>query len=300
MRRVFLFFTLALAFLVPGLARAQSNTVIDTLAVRIWPEYDQPAVLVIYDIKVAPETILPVEMTFRLPKTASLQAVAREQDGNLVTIDYDKPVRDDYLSITLKINEHTNYRLEYYLPFSQMGAVRIFAFSWAGDYLVRRMTLSVQEPTGAKNMKITPNLGKAVPGPDGLMYYEGVFENVAAGQEFTLQASYDKNDNVLSASSAPVESSKPLNEAAGQSAPLTDYLPWFLGGLGVALVIAAAIWFTNGAGGRFQAAKPGRRKHTATKQKTNEDAIYCPQCGKRATEHDRFCRACGGKLRREE
>ena len=72
-----------------------------------------------------------------------------------------------------------------------------------------------------------------------------------------------------------------------------------LGVFGVVLVVGGIAWYQLSGQKRRKAVHPQRKKHKQDESQKGE-TTYCPQCGKRATGQDRFCRACGGKLRREE
>src|SRR5512142_3522734 len=51
---------------------------LSTLQVQLWPEYDQPSMLVIYDFRVPDSLKLPVSVSLNLPKDAHLVAVASQ------------------------------------------------------------------------------------------------------------------------------------------------------------------------------------------------------------------------------
>ncbi len=50
--------------------------------------------------------------------------------------------------------------------------------------------------------------------------------------------------------------------------------------------------------GRASKSKP-RRRQAREQGEGDSTGVYCPQCGSRAKLSDRFCRTCGGRLRRE-
>jgi hypothetical protein len=267
--------------------------------VQIWPEYDQPSVLVIYDLQLTAETALPAQVSLSLPKSASILALAEQTPNGLLTVPGQQAVSGETQVITFTADKKTVYRLEYYLPFAQMGAVRTFDFVWPGDYAVNKMTVSLQEPIGASNLKTTPALSAPFVAQDEFVYRNASYTNLPVGQAYTLQVSYQKSDNSLSVSGSKVQPSQPIEQAEGRSTSLMDVLPWILGGLGIVLVVGGVAWYQldrqhQGRAGSFQ-----RKRHKQNEVKANEP-VYCPQCGKRATGQDRFCRACGGKLRREE
>lgn len=297
MRRLALLAIVCIWVLLPFPALAQSEVTIESLSVQIWPEYDQPAVLVMYDFQVNDDA----ELSLTLPKSASIHAVAKQSGNELLTVAAQQAERGETLLVAFAAEKGATYRLEYYQPFNQTGDLRTFAFAWAGDYAVKQMSVSVQEPRGASGLKTTPALSAPTAGPDGLVYHRASYANLAAGQEYTLQVSYQKSGDALSVSGSQVQPSQPVEQAEGRSASLTDSLPWVLGGLGVVLVVGGIAWYQLGGQSRGKGSPSQRKRHTRTEEPPAEDApLYCPQCGKRAGAQDRFCRACGGKLRREE
>ena len=53
---------------IPLPANAQGQVSLDTVTIQLWPEFDQPSMLVILNIQLAPSVSLPSELTFQLPK----------------------------------------------------------------------------------------------------------------------------------------------------------------------------------------------------------------------------------------
>ena len=90
MKSVFAILLIALVF-VPGLAQAQQNDVtLETLQIELRPEYDQPAMLVIYQARVSPSVQLPVEMAFRIPLAAGRPEIVAvlTETGAAFNVDY--------------------------------------------------------------------------------------------------------------------------------------------------------------------------------------------------------------------
>ena len=81
---------------------AQTPIKLSSLQVQLWPEYDQPSMLVIYDLKLPDDTRLPISLTLRLPKDANLVAVASQAaDGSLLNADYQGPAKGETLADNL-------------------------------------------------------------------------------------------------------------------------------------------------------------------------------------------------------
>lgn len=56
--------------LLPWSAFAQGNLTLSSVEVDLWPEYDQPAVLVIYRVVLPASVVLPADLTLRIPAAA--------------------------------------------------------------------------------------------------------------------------------------------------------------------------------------------------------------------------------------
>src|SRR5512136_547695 len=92
MRRVLVFLLLVGMYVFPLPARAQNPIKLKSLQVQLWPEYDQPSMLVIYDFKLPESVKLPVSVSLSFPKEGHLVAVASlATNGSLLNSDYIGP-----------------------------------------------------------------------------------------------------------------------------------------------------------------------------------------------------------------
>jgi hypothetical protein len=282
----------------------------------LWPEYDQPSMLVIYHLILAPGTSLPASLTLHIPSTAGdpVNLAARQSDGKLYNVAFTRTVEGDFSRVdfttpTLEI------QFEYYdpgvknsanpaaYPILKKGKTdRAYTFEWQGDYLVKNMHIQVQQPIGASQMVITPSLGAGVAGDAGLVYFNGQEGSVSSGTKFKLSLSYQKQDDSLSATALQVQPSSPITpQTAGRAFNLLDYLPWFLGAAGLLLAAGGIIWYRRSISEErrvFSRQKAGRIQENS-KGSAASDPIYCHQCGKQAAASDLFCRSCGSNLRRD-
>lgn len=293
MRKWFtLLFLLLLIF--PSSAQAQNAVTLDSLNVRLWAEYDQPSMLVIYDIELAPDTTLPAKVDIRIPKDANITAVAYVEGSQLVNTEFAGPIEDgnDQI-ITFFAKTLTTYHLEYYEPILRDGMDRSFKFQWTGAYLVKNFRVEVQLPDDSSAVKATPML-PFVPNQPFLSGSASI-SNLEAGQTYQLAVNYSRISEVpvIPASTSQVAASEPVTQDTAGRVTL-DNLPYILGGVGVLLIVAAIFYFWRS--NSIQTAKPRKRSHSA---KDENELVYCHECGARATGEDRFCRTCGSKLRTE-
>lgn len=309
MRKITFWLLVVATLLTPWMiVNAQEATQISELEVDIWPEYDQPSVLVIYHITLAPNTTFPTPFSLRMPAAAGEpHAVAvRQPDDALVNLEYTMQSDGTWITLSLVANL-PELQIEYYDPgLVKDGTLRDFSYTWQGDYAVGNMWIEIQQPVDASEMTITP--GPVNDGVDqaGLTYYTKQVGQVPAGQEVNIALSYQKSSDLPSVSQLQVEPSAPLTSENVWQDRMMGALPWVLGILGVGLIAGGAIWYWRS--GQQTASTPRKRHRSrmapsqpvTTSPETAESiSIYCHQCGKRAASGDRFCRSCGTRLRVE-
>lgn len=280
-------------------ARAETQPVIDRLQVDIWPEFDRPEVLVIYHITLASEVSLPVKLSLRLPKSSGGPGnlAMKDTDGLLYNLDYTSTTPPgDWMVVTFTAPS-AEVQLEYYdSDLKRSGIQRTYQFTWPADYTVSSLTVTVQQPTNASNMQISPNMGAGRLAADGFNYYTSVLGEDKAGAQLILQLSYDKTDNDLSSTSQPVQAVLPVNTSTNGRTSLQGLLPWIFGGLGVVMVGGAGIWFWQVYRMKNDSAHR-RHSHAAVASRNGKTAVYCHQCGREAGPGDTYCRSCGTRLR---
>jgi hypothetical protein len=294
---------LLLACLIPTGSRAQNQTSFASLAVDLWPEFDKPSMLVLYQFTLSPQTKLPAEIRLRIPASAGVpNAVATCQpDGGCFNTNYQQEPAEDWSVLVFQATL-PDLRVEYYDPqLTKDGTKRNFEYTWPGDYAVENFNIRVQQPVGAKDMLVKPGTFSAAVADDGFTYYSLDAGSVPAGQTVEVVISYDKTTDELSSSSMRVEPSEPLSSATIGRNSLTSALPIVLGALGLALIIGGGVWYWKSGRQKPQPSRSHRNRRKAspaTGASVNaEGNVYCHQCGKRAAPGDRFCRTCGTQLR---
>jgi hypothetical protein len=303
MRKWMLSLILILMMLLPLGVNAQNPITFDSLQAQIWPEYDKPSVLVIYRIVLSATTTYPASVSIRIPAAAGEpNAVAiRQVDGSLYNVDYTRQVNGDWATINFTATA-PDIQFEYYDPSLEInGTTRHYQYLWPGDYAVTQFTIQVQQPAGATDMVISPSLGTGVSGNDNLIYYTQDIGSIPAGQNIKINIDYNKSTDTLSVENLPVEPSAPIPQSTIADLNLSTWLPWILGILGAGLLIGGIIWFRQSgrqrpaAKNRRKRAKPGMKGPEST-DGSSDAAIYCSQCGKRASPGDLFCRSCGSQI----
>jgi hypothetical protein len=292
-----------LLLFLPSLAFAQGPLTFPEVEIDLWPEYDDPGMLVIYRLTLPGTTSLPATLNLRIPAAAGKPnaVAARQPDGSLVNLNYQQKTNGRWSDLAITATS-PEVQVEYYDPsLKKEGQRRSFTFEWPGEHAVEAFTVQVQQPFDASPVQFSPDdFGSGQLAGDGLVYYTENIGPVPAGPPFKIQLSYDKPTDDLTIKHLNLQSSGAPDTSASQ---VKTYLPWILGFLGVGLIIGGVVWFVAARQGKSASKSENRARHKRASQKsggvpTAEEYVYCPQCGKRAASGDRFCRTCGSELRR--
>jgi len=273
-------------------AQAQNSVSLESLNVRLWSEYDQPSMLVIYDFELTPETTLPVSVKIRIPKDANITAVAFLDGAEYHNMEFVGPTEDgNWQVITYLIKTRTIYHLEYYQEIIRNGNDRTFKYQWTGEYPIKDFHVEVQVPSDSTGLKANPMLPFAP--TQSFLSGSASVNNLAAGQnyEMNLRYSRESEEPALPSTSSQAVAAEPVTQTTAGRVTLNNLL-YILGGIGVLLIFSALYFFWQSKS--MQAIKSRKRSHHIREDHT---LIYCQECGTRALTEDRFCRACGSKLR---
>ncbi len=275
----------------PGFAQ-NPVSVIDSLDIEIWPDYDKPFVLVLLTGTLAGDTRLPATISLPLPESAQLNAVARidSKDGTMKDDIFSSTDPPDTLTF---ITPDLRFRVEYYLPYAADQNQRSFDYTWLAAISVNNFQLRVQRPTSASTFITEPATANIFKSVDGFDYHTFPRQAVTAGQPFSLHVDYKMTTDQLSAASLlPPNTSKQTN--ALPAMPRTrSGMNWALvtvvtGGL---LIFAALIW-------QIASRRPASniRKPIDSGVAKQSRAKFCRNCGEPIDLGDRFCRGCGSEL----
>jgi hypothetical protein len=296
MRKVLLLLSLWIVLLVPVSVQAKENLHFSLVTIDIWPEYDRPAVLMIYHISLAPDTVLPASLSLRLPSDAEINAVAVEdENGNLINAPYNSIIQEPWSVLTTN-TASPQLQIEYYTALVKEGTTRHIVFNWPGDYAVEKLDINFLRPIDAESPSISFQPVDTSPGQDGLTNYRIEATDLLHDKSFAITIDYQRQTDALSISSLPVQAvSTPGPDTPGHVS-MTGILPWVLAAIGLLLIVAGIVGFVTWQRGG-QMVKPVKRAENPLED-GQEKLVYCRQCGKPAQPGDVFCRSCGTRLKR--
>ncbi|MFZ6030469.1 MAG: zinc ribbon domain-containing protein [Chloroflexota bacterium] len=301
MRKPLIVILALVILLAPALGRAQESLHLATLDVNLWPEYDLPSMLVIYNFTLPANTSLPVDVHFRIPISVG-QAFGfgyYPDDGTTIPVqeNYGQRADGSWLIVSFTMRS-LNGTLEYYdASLTASNGLHRFEYLWPGDYAVDDLSIILQQPVLAQNVQLSTPAESTFRGSNGLLYHRVHVGKLLEGATYSLALDYEKSSPRLSVENMGVEPASPMPEDNP-----TPWFSWLVASLGVALIVGGVVWYMwllrrTRAAGKFRRhrrmAEPDARIMPA------DDGLYCHQCGRRASSGDRFCRACGTALRVE-
>jgi hypothetical protein len=276
----------------PGLA-------IDKASLRLWPEYDDPGLLVILSGNITGTTKFPQQVAFPIPANArGIQATSIDANGDLLSQQWQ--IVDGKLTYSLP---SPDFQIEYYVDRPAGGNQRDINFAFESPYPIRTLEVAAQQPARASAFAMTPQSQRSVQGNDGFTFYLVDRANVGAGDKLPVNIRYTKNDQGLSVAQAKIDTTgpsgaaNPIGAASGRKS--TDWLPIALIGLGVALLAGAAIyWFLRIRPTPAPAPIPAKAQTSSKASPSPQparstNAVFCTQCGHQLSSSDRFCAQCG-------
>ncbi|HFE67501.1 MAG TPA: zinc ribbon domain-containing protein [Chloroflexi bacterium] len=289
---------LALLLFTPSLVLAQTDTpAIEQMTIEIWPDFDQPAVLVLITGFFAEGTPNPTEVTLPLPNGADIHVVAVFTEDDVLT---DQGVEYTTGDNTVTFSAPgTGFRLEYYVPYETLGNQRSFNYTWLADMPVNELTLMVQEPFAATGLTTNPTAVNVTEN-NGLTYHSLPPQPVPAGTPLSVDVTYTMSSPQLTVDSqvpedTTVTNPEPIPPSSASSTSFLDNINWplVLAGAGLLLIIAAVVWQI--ASSRSNKKRPVKPKPQAASRAA---AKYCHECGQPLQAGDKFCRECGTAVKK--
>jgi hypothetical protein len=290
-----------LALIPPVGASAQTPDRLSSLKISVWPEYDKPTVLVMFDGVLADTLGLPRPISVLIPPGAQL-SVATFQNPD-TTLAPEQPTQEtkqaDGSTLVTFTTSQPQFRVEYYHDLLRGAPDKTLDYTFKSIAPVDALTLEIQQPLKATNFVLAPSTQATRTDSDGLHYFDYAFTNVAAGQTVSVQAKYTKTDphpSVMPAASyVPAASAQAASTAAGSSSMI------FLAALiavGIIAVVGFILFQRHSLDKAQRSSTPARRQRRAKRRgDTVSDGIFCTQCGRPLKSQDNFCPKCGTALR---
>lgn len=189
--RKLIFLLLMVMVLVPVIGAAQNQPQITNFEIALWPDYDRPEALVIYQVRLAQDTLTPAIVSLPIPADVGQpHAVAAwYPDGSLDdSVTWTTTRQGDWTLVEV-VTETNGVWLEFYDDLTMEGGRRSYAYSWPGGIEVDSLNFEVLHPVGASDIQVSPE-GEVSKGVDGLDYSRLDLGARGAEQDFSIEISY--------------------------------------------------------------------------------------------------------------
>ncbi len=270
---------------------------IEHLEVSLWPEFDRPAMLVIYRFEIAPDTPLPARIALPVPAASGLpHAVAWLSDeGGLFDATFTNESAGEWQVIEVELPESRSGQLEYYADMDFADTTRSFLFEWPQGFELGGMSYKVQNPVSATELVVSPVPDGEGRGDYGFNYMTAEMGPQPVDSAPVISVTYQKANPTLS-----IDSLQPLGQISapiGVQTQNPNIVPWLLGAAGIVLLGGGGYYFVSKRRPAPQR-EPRRRGKRTTEVELEASTIYCHNCGAAAGISDVYCRQCGTQLRR--
>ncbi len=158
----FLLSALLLLFIACGArpSHAQDGLKLTNWDVEVWPEYDKPAVLVLYHGALVEGTSFPQTLRIPLPAGVTVNAVADvDAEGGLFTVPWRSETNEKGQAVVFDL-EKPNFVVEFYADVLSPPPSQNFELSLSAPYDAQDGSLSLRQPSRASDMQLTPALAQ--------------------------------------------------------------------------------------------------------------------------------------------
>ena len=193
---------LAVGFASSSATAEAPSPALERFEVQLWPDYDRPAALVMYRARLAANTALPAEVSFRIPAAVGEpHAVAyRGQGDQLMLADHTRELDGEWATIRIRVRSR-DVQLEYYAPIVLHAGKRMVSYTWPGDMAVQSFVFGAQQPAAATSFEVTPAATQQVT-RNGLTLHTADLGAVERGREVDIQITYESSGALSAADAA--------------------------------------------------------------------------------------------------
>lgn len=274
------------------------TTVIDEMNVDIWPEYDDPRVLVIYRGNLQPGITVPRDFTLVIPTGAEIHmAGAIDDRGGHVHARYSALDRGDGMTEIAYSLPTPNFYMEFYYDPLGDADVRDFSYTVVSPLPISQLVVSVQRPRRADGFQVTPATTELVQDDRGLAYHIVRMGGIAAGEARTVSIRYEKGDREPSVEAGIT----PEPGTADRGVPVNSLLK-----LSALLLLAVVVYAARSvlharaelrADAGLRTSDPNDHPAAMAEPHRLDESRFCTGCGSRIEPGDRFCAMCGHPVR---
>ena len=274
-------FSLAVLVWPPGSANAQSESKFEWINVTLWPEYEGPSVLVVYEIHLYETLNFPQEVTLPVPADCQVEKVSIQRaDGELLPIAWYVSMDENWQQVHFAAVSPVTVLQYQILGIEEENAFRKFSFTWLFNAAVDSFSLKVYQPYGASDLVIKPSLSQVEKLDDGRNLYSKDFGSIASDEEIFLDIQYDKDISNPDYPALSVSALSPIDETTpGHSATPLSVVVWLIAvSVVVMMMVAIYYWWIS----RRMRHKRDHIVRGVGILNPEKQAVFCHECGSRS------------------
>jgi len=295
-----------------------ADLVMARLRLSIWPEYDNPRVLIMLRGEMTPRQAFPASITLPIPKGAEIIGAGMISEQNELLL-HPHQVLPGATQDTLQLNLPVpRFFVEfYYNPFTTSGSEKRFVYPAPTTYPIELFEVDIQQPLKATAFTLDP-APMGMTDNEGFTYHQFTYRDVGKGQSQTFTIAYTKTVTTPSVSKKQ-PTPQPAEKARARSDSTLVALSIFAGAI---LLFAGCAWLMQRSRRQPMPATTAPTpslsmsdtllallQDDAQPQETESVDVppmppqtrainFCANCGRKLLPDDRFCSECGKPIQR--
>jgi len=280
--------------------RIHAQPTVNNFTLSVWPEYDHPGVLVVFNGRFD-QSEIPVDVAFPVPERARYALVAGSTDttrNQMIPV----PIQDSETGQEIRFTAvHPVFHVEfYYNPFQTNNPHRHYTYDFVSPVGIDSLIVLLQQPLTAQSFSAEIPIDTQLQDNHGIIYHQRQYAGVEAGDTVHVEAHYENpqgslTTDVLQAQmgggqqNASVPPNQP-GESGGPSLWLLLVVVGFVGGVLYFVMQSRTREATDEVAEKAESAADEPYEQTEAGTDTTK---YCIHCGKSIPEEARFCTKCG-------
>lgn len=264
---------------------------VDELTMYVRPEYDKAETVFIWGRGTLSGSSNQ-KIAFTIPKTVddnTIHICQLDESGETVKCYLrEKDAVADGFKISAQ-SETSDFKTEYYYPLTINGSKKSTIWTYKADFDVKKLTISLAEPTDASNFKTTPKAQSTAVDDQNFKLHNYTFPNVKADKAIKFAVNYTRSKSDASLDFQGGQQQGGGSSGVGDTNGLT-IIAIVIGSVLVAGVGLFAFSKMSGTSGKNRSSR--RPTPVAPKGK----ARFCTNCGSRITG-GKFCPNCGSAVK---
>jgi hypothetical protein len=176
----------------PAAAQNLTDLRLERAHVSVWPEYDDPRLLILYEGAFVDDGGFPRTVEFPVPLGIDVnQAAGLAPDGRYLRQPYQIIPEDSYALLCYELPIPTFF-FEYYYDAIEGEVDKTIDWWLRSRYPIADLQVDVQQPLKATGFSVSPPADLINAGPDGFKYHLFSHRTLGAGEELKLHISYTK------------------------------------------------------------------------------------------------------------